>query len=87
MCLLLTETRTRCDRDINNICHAAEIHGPPRIGIIVRVRYLAWGVGFNTIYGVAGAETTRVVATVERRLAKCEVATGFNENITHTINK
>ena len=49
------------------------------------VKVFAFGVDFNTIYVVAGVET-RVVATVERRLAKCEVATSFNKSETHPIN-
>ena len=79
MFLLLTPCRARCDRHINNICRTAEIHGPPRVHIVVRVSYFAVDEDFISINGVLGVVTTRQVATLERRLATCEVATGFKK--------
>ena len=86
MFLLLTQCRARCDRHINNICRTAEIHGPPRVQLVERVRYRAVDEYFISINGELGVVTTQFVATLERRLATCEVATGFNESKTHTIN-
>ena len=85
MFLLLTQSRARCDRHMNNICRTAEIHGPPRMRGVFRVRYPTDCVDFTSIYGVCGV-VTREVATLERPLATCEVATGFIESKTHTIN-
>ena len=69
-----------CDSYDVDVCHTAEIYGPPRINFFSSMRnvtIILWSsVSIHGVQCVVSAFTIRVGAALERRLSTCQVVAG-----------